>query len=148
MGRKYSGVGTGTVGTNKTICGVTTATTIRPQVYDLLIGCGATPADLAGRFIVGRNTAAGTSTSVTPLAIDPGDPASLATFGSNHSAEPTYTAGGSLIQIGLNQRATFRWVAIPGGELMVPATSANGMGIYTSSHGGTPVCEGTMHWME
>lgn len=146
--RKYAVVGTGTVGTNKSIVAVTSAATVRPALYDLVLGCGATPADLAGRFILGRYTAAGTATAVTPLPIDPGDPAALAAGASNHSAEPTYTAGGIGLQFGLNQRATFRWVASPGGEFMAPATAANGFGLYSSSHGGTPICEGTMHYIE
>lgn len=146
--RKYALVGTGTVGTNKSIIGVTSAATIRPAVSYMTTGCSATPADLAGRYVVARFTAAGTSTAVTPLALDTGDPASLAAGGSNHSVEPTYTAGGILLQFGLNQRATFQWYAVPGAELMAPATASNGIGLYTIAHGGTPICEGTFHWAE
>ena len=148
MARKYALVGTQNAGSNVTVIGMTSAATIRPAIYDIVLGCGATPADLAGRIAVARFTAAGTSTAVTPLALDPQDPASLAAGGSNHTVEPTYTAGGILLQFGLNQRATFRWVAAPGGELKAPATAANGIGMYFVSHGGTPDCEGSFHWEE
>lgn len=146
--RKYALVGTGTMAADKSIIGVASATTIRPSIYDVILGCGATPADLAGRFVVQRFTVAGTSTAVTPVPLDPADPASLAAGGSNHSVEPTYTAGLILLQFGLNQRATFRWVAAPGGELVAPATAANGLGLKASTHGGTPIVEGTFHWEE
>ncbi len=46
--------------------------------------------------------------------------------------EPTYT-GIALLSIPLNQRATFRWVANPGSELVIPATANNGFGIETDT---------------
>ncbi len=144
MGRKYSGSGDQAVGTNATILGLTSASTVRPKLYDLLIGCGAAPADLATIFHLERYTGAGTSTSFTPIALDPGDPAALASYGYNHSSEPTYTASAILMKLSLNQRATFRWVAAPGSELVAPATAANGIGLQAQSSGGTAVHEATM----
>jgi len=58
--------------------------------------------------------------------------AALTAGGSNHTVEPTYTAGAFLLTVDLNQRATFRWVAPPGGELVTPATNANGAGVLNS----------------
>lgn len=148
MARKYSTTGNGAAGTTKTMLTVIGVATTRGWIYDVVIGSDATPADLAGNFTLSRFTAAGTATAVTPLALDQGNPAPLLTSGKNHSAEPTYAAGSELMQFGLNQRATFRWVAAPGGELVVPATAANGIGTRTSSHGGTPNVLATMHWDE
>ena len=128
--RKYCTTTVDTNTVNTTVGGLTSATTIRPSIYDIVIGSEATPADQAARFIFQRYTVAGTSTAVTPQALDPADPASLlaVTTGQNHSAEPTYTANAIMLPIALNQRATYRWVAAPGGEIVMPATAANGIG--------------------
>ena len=40
---------------------------------------------------------------------------------------PTLTAGAFLLQWAQNLRATFRWVAAPGKELVAPATASNGL---------------------
>jgi hypothetical protein len=148
MARRYAVNGFNTVGTNRTLAGVTSAATVRPVIYDLVVGCDATPADQATRFAVQRFTAAGTSTAFTPVAVDPGDPASLAAGGVNHTAEPTYTANAVLLTISLNQRATFRWVAAPGGELKMPATAANGLGLQSVAATGTARHDCVIHFEE
>lgn len=139
MGRKYSIDGQDTNTAATSILGLTSASTIRPKIYDVLMGSAATPADNAGRYVLQRNTTAGTSTAVTPQAIDPDDPAALAASGEAHSAEPTYTANAIMLRWSQNQRATFRWVASPGGEIMLPASAANGVGIQTLAIGGSAV---------
>ena len=70
---------------------------------------------------------------------DSADPAAVSVCGKNHTVEPTYTAIASLLDIALNQRATFRWVAAPGSELMAPATAANGIGLQCQGVGGSGV---------
>lgn len=125
----YSVQGPNESGTaNKTLINLISATTVRPRLYDLIVGSVATPADQAVDFLLGRTTAVGTAASnPTPAPADPADPASLATAGITHSAEPTYS-GVNLLDIRMNQRATFRWVASPGSELVAPATANNGLG--------------------
>lgn len=139
MSRRYAidGQDTNTAGTS--ILGLTSASTIRPKVYDLVMGSDATPADNAGEYVLQRYTAAGTLTSVTPRPLDPADPAALASAGEAHSSEPTYTANIIMLQWAQNQRATFRWVAAPGGEIVLPATAANGVGVQTIGLGGSAV---------
>ena len=139
MARRYSVVATDTNTASTTQFGVTSAATIRPAIYDIAIGCVATPADNAWHFRFGRYTAAGTSTSVTPQAIDPADPASLSSAGQNHSVEPTYSANAYLLDLAGNQRAAVRWIAAPGGELKMPATAANGIGCLSVAVGGSAV---------
>lgn len=112
--------------------GSITADATRPRrgkLYDAIFGSEASPADNPFLWRVARITAAGTSTAVTPQPLDPADAATETDAGENHSAEPTYTAGAILLHVPLNQRATFRWVAAPGGELVWPATASNGLGI-------------------
>ena len=134
MGRRYTGNGSAASGANKTALNLISAATIRPSLYDLVIGSVATPADAAVKWHVQRTTAVGTEGSgFTPIALDPGDPASLADYAVAHSSEPTYTSNAVLLQISMNQRNSFRWVAAPGGELIAPATANNGLGCKTSS---------------
>lgn len=128
--RAYSVSGPNASGSaTKTMVTIIGSTTVRPRVFDLVLGSQATPADQAAEYAVTRFTAAGTAgSSPTPLPLDPGDVAAVAAAGITHSAEPTYTANTDLLVINLNQRATFRWVASPGYELVGPATANNGLG--------------------
>jgi hypothetical protein len=119
----------------------------RGKIYDIILGSEASPADNAFRYIVQRCTALGTSTAVTPQPLDPADAATESDAGENHTVEPTYTANAILLAIGLNQRATFRWVAAPGGELVYPATASNGLGIQTPS-ASTVAITATVHFEE
>lgn len=131
-----------------TALGITGGTTVRASIYDVVVGYGGTPADNALRFQAQRITTAGTSTAVTPAPLDSQDPAAVMAAGENHSAEPTYTAATELIDISLNQRATFRWVAAPGGELVTPATASNGIGFRSFHASYTGSSEVTAHWQE
>jgi hypothetical protein len=132
--------------------GVLTADSTRPRrakVYDVILGSEAAPADAALLFTLRRCTAAGTSTGVTPQPLDPADAVTEFDAGENHTVEPTYTANAILLNIPLNQRATFRWAAAPGGELVTPATAANGVGIESDVIStGTPVVTATVHFDE
>lgn len=147
MARRYSVSGDQNAGTNATILGITSATTIRPELYEFLIGCAAAPGDLASLLHIERFTVAGTCSAFTPVALDPGDPVSLLTTGTvtgfNHTVEPTYTASAHLYKLSLNQRATYRWVAAPGSGFKAPATAANGLGLQFQSSGGTILHEAT-----
>jgi hypothetical protein len=133
----------------KTGATVVASATVRPRVYEAIIGNSATPADQAALYALTRFTAAGTAgSSPTPIAVDPGDVAAVATAGITHSAEPTYAAT-DLLQIPLNQRATHRWVAWqPGYELMAPATAANGIGARLVSASASLASNFNLFWYE
>ena len=148
MARRYSIDGRDTNTDDTTILALTSAATIRPKVYDIVCGAYGTPADYAAEYLIQRYTAAGTSTGVTPQALDPGDPASLASAGEAHSGEPTYTANAILLAFAKNARATFRWVAAPGGELVLPATAANGVGVRVESVSSAYTEQFTIHYAE
>jgi hypothetical protein len=119
----------------------------RLKFYDFMFGSEASPADNAFLYIVQRCTALGTSTGVTPSPIDPADAATESDAGENHTIEPTYTANLVLLAIALNQRATFRWVAAPGGELVTPATASNGLGVQTPTSSAVAI-SATVHAQE
>lgn len=149
MGRRYSIDGQDTNTAATTILGLTSAATVRPRIFDLILGSDATPADNAAEYVLQRYTAAGTSTGVTPQALDPSDPAALASSGEAHTVEPTYTANAIMLQWAQNQRLTFRWVAAPMGEIILPATAANGVGIQVITVAGSAVnTNATIHYEE
>jgi hypothetical protein len=103
----------------------------RGKLYDIEIGSEAAAADNPFLYVIQRFTAAGTSTAVTPVPLDPADAATEFTAGQNHTVEPTYTANAILKRLPLNQRATFRWQQDPAYGLTYPATASNGLGIAT-----------------
>ena len=58
------------------------------------------------------------------------DPVAL--FDAKHliTADPaSFAAGTEVLRVPLNHRATFRWIANPGEELVWPATATNGLGL-------------------
>ena len=129
-----------------TVGAVSTTQARRGKIYDLVFGSEATPADAALLWQVARYTAKGTSTAVTPKPLDFADAAFLGEAGENCTVEPTYTAGEIMLSVAVNQRATWRWVAAQGGELVYPATTANGFGIKTPTIStGTPAITATVH---
>jgi hypothetical protein len=147
VARNYAGSGTrAVVSPTKTLLALNGGTTIRPCLTDIIVGSAATPADNALEFVLQRSTAVGTGTTVTPQPIDPADPAAIATMLTNHTVEPTYTAGAVLLDIALNQRATQRWVANPGREIKLPATASYGVGLQPVHSSFTGNVTATFHF--
>ncbi|MCI0420081.1 MAG: hypothetical protein L0312_12795 [Acidobacteria bacterium] len=120
----------------------------RVRIYEFTMSASGTPADNICRWVAQRFTVAPTVTAVTPAALDPADPASITTAGENASAEGTYTAATELFDQGINQRAAYRWVAAPGGELVIPDTAAAGIGIRVLSSAYTGQADATAHFQE
>ncbi len=134
---KFAGSGAGLLnGTDETLITlVGGGTAARARLYDVVVGSVATPADQACHIGLKRFTAAGTEASgFTPVPLDAADAVSSADCGlAVFSVEPTYTASEELLTFSVNQRATLRWVAAPGSELVVPASAANGIGVRSIS---------------
>lgn len=107
------------------------ATPRRTKTYELNLGCSGAPNDNAFDWQIQRCTTAGTSSAVTPQPLDPADAAALFAAGENITVTPTLTAGQILLDIALNQRATYRWLAAPYSELVTPATQNNGLALTT-----------------
>lgn len=119
----------------------------RGKIYDILIGQPATPADTYLQWDMMRlsatgssgNTFAGALTSASTLfAADPADGGANSFFVANSSIETNVTAIADVWSVAINQRASYRWVAAPGSELVYAAVSsaalalrALGAGSYT-----------------
>lgn len=148
MIRCYSVVGDQNAAATVTILGITGGTSIRPSIYTIILGSAAAPADQANNLQIKRSTAAGTSTAFTPVALDSANPASVTVSGYNHTAEPTYTAGASLMSFSVNQQNTFKWETLPEYGMAVPATASNGLGLQFVVATGTALHEGTFLFQE
>ena len=152
MSKRYAGYCTAATAVDVTFMTLhhSTVTTVRPRLYELVIGAPSTPADQYVEWKIKRATALGTEGGgFTPVPLDPSDVAAIADYGiAVFSAEPTYTANAELLAFGLNTRATFRWVAAPDCELIVPATASNCIGLLPDLAGGTAVHSATMFHVE
>ena len=129
MSERYQARGDQTLTTSDTTAltvGSNASTACRTRVYEYTLGVN-TPADSAIIWNIQRVSALGTSTAVTPGPIDAGSRAAQAAVGANHTVEPTLVSTSEALQdMYLNARATWRWVAPPGGELVHAATVGAG----------------------
>ena len=122
----------------------------RNYIDEYILSVQLTPSDSQISWTIQRCTALGTNTAVTPAgADDGGDRAAQALIGKNHTAEPTYTANAFIVEaMNLNARATYRWVAPPGGSIVTPATAANGLGWMALHASRTEDVGVQSHWVE
>lgn len=140
--------------TYKTLCSVyasstgTTSLVRRGKIYDLLIGTNGTPADNPMEFDVARLTAPSTSALITANPLDPADAAAASGVNANSTTEGTFSSSGQVFYVGINQRASYRWVAAPGSELVWPATSSAGLALRAKSASYTGTATGTVMFQE
>ena len=140
---------TTTYKTQLDVTAATGATTLRrAAIYDVLVGVDGTPADNVVVWKLDRQTSTGTRTAVTPPPLDAGDAAALITCGANTTIEGIITSATQLLEVAVNQRASYRWVAAPGGELIVPATNVAGIGLRAKSPAYTSTVTGLVHFQE
>ena len=122
----------------------------RLKLYDILIGSDATPADQAADYRIRLATnedATPGGDVITPQPLDAEDRTVLSNaVGFTITGEPTGTT--DLLIIALNQRASFRWVAAPGSELICDAAEDNGFAIFPESVTSAFACNLTMLYVE
>lgn len=105
----------------------------RGKLYDILVGTNGTPADNAMEYDIARVTM---STSIATLtvsslssnfALDPADLTGCVNLLCVNSTTELTASVSSAIQawyVGVNTRASYRWVAAPGSEIVWPAVSS------------------------
>jgi hypothetical protein len=130
----------------------------RGKIYDILIGTNGTPADNFCTWDMSRATALGSSTTSgfvgaissvsSAFALDPADGLIQAYAVANSSVETNLTYSNSVWSVGVNQRASYRWVAAPGSEFVYPATSSAGFGARMLSGGYTGTATVTLLFQE
>lgn len=102
----------------------------RCKLYDWTFGCIASPADNTFEHIIQRSTTVPTGATKTPNSLDPADTLATTIIATDTvTVDPTLTANAFLAEIPLNQRASFRWVAAPYGEIIIPATASAGLAL-------------------
>jgi hypothetical protein len=122
---------------------------VRPKIFEFAISSHASPADYASQFSIMRTTTAaptGGNAQASVPAIDPGDPASLAT--GYDSATGGATMSTNMYTVAVNLRASFRWVAAPGKEFVVPNTIYNGAGIVVNAQSTAYYPDLSLMWEE
>lgn len=144
----YQGVHRTPAGSNLTLLALESSASVVGKIHQVIIGSDATPADVATRIDLLRHTTAGTGgTAAVEKPTDPQAGASACNLRGGTMTEPTYEAD-FLLEIALNQRATFTWIANPGRELRTTVGTANGIGARSISSGGTPNQNVTFAWDE
>ncbi len=109
----------------------------RFKVYEFNIGSEATPADFAFLWQMFRRTGlatAGSAPTISPLDFSDTVASTLVA----NQAPSANGAGGStapLWTIPLNQRASYRWVAAPDGEMVSSNAASNGYSLATPTAG-------------
>src|SRR5262245_64265367 len=144
----YQGAHRTPAGSNLSILVLESSASVVGRIHQLVVGSDAAPADIASRFDMIRHTTAGTGgTAVVEKPTDPQMPAASCNLRGGTMTEPTYEAD-FLLEIPLNQRATYTWIANQGRELRTVVGTANGIGFRSISSGGTPNINLTMSWDE
>jgi hypothetical protein len=131
----------------------------RGKLYDILIGTNGTPADNFMEYDVCRATIGTTLTWVGSIssvssnfALDMADPGFRSFVTINATAETNIVNISEPWYVGVNQRASYRWVAAPGSEIVWPATSSgtsgSGVSLRARSGGYTGAATGNLLWTE
>lgn len=127
---------------------ISSAVTVRPRVYEVAFSCRADAQDAQVRWRAQRHTAPGTGTLITPAPLDLAANAFQGTVHHDHTVEPTYTANLFLLDFTVNLRNTWRWVALQGGELILPASASAGVGFYPAHASSTVLVSAMAHFRE
>ncbi len=113
--------------------------------------CGSDAATLGTsnfRWELSRSTTIGTGTAFAAQPLDTGDTVYGTDVRTSLTANGTITSASSVLTIAISQQATFRWVAAPGGEILIPGTSSAGIHFMTPVCGNTPSAVGHLFFEE
>lgn len=127
-----------------------TSPTIRPRLYEVLFSSVATPADYNTLWALFRASGAAATggTSKTPTPLDAGDPASSCTAMSGLTLATETVGTAALLQVAVNLRATFRWVAVPGCELVFSNVNFGGIVAQTITQSTSHAVNCGFYWEE
>lgn len=131
---------------NSTTAGAT-LTARREKWYDILVGTNGAPADNFMEFECSRITTNSTATNIVAPPLDSADAAHGTSVVVNSSSFGTISVP-NLWYIGMNQRASYRWVCAPGSELVQPTTSSNGLILRQRSGSYTGTATATVMFQE
>lgn len=127
-----------------------TTTATRVLIQDILVGASSNAyasTDTAINYEATRTTSTGTgATATNGVPLDVGYRSATSTGWSNHTT--TAALSTVLLTLALNQRASQRWVAAPGSELIIPGTNNSGIAVTARSPGYTSSVFASMVFLE
>lgn len=123
------------------------ATMAAAKIYEWSAGPAANSADNTYCVKAIRQSTVGTWTnSITPDPLDAKASAAVTLCDNTQTVAPTL--GVELGRWGFHMRGGYRWVAIPGGELVVPLTFSNGIQWSTTFAQGSDVLNWSIYFDE
>lgn len=131
-----------------------TATLKRMKWYEVIIGATGNPnaTDTYIQIDISRllATTSIAGSAATPAPIDPADGVSVMTALINETTEPNAAiVTPSLMNFGLNQRNTTRWIAAQESQMLTsPATNINGLYMRVLSNAYTGACATQLYYQE
>ena len=130
----------------------------RGKIYDILVGTNTTPADNVIYWIMQRANAMGSSIAWTGalssissnIALDTADGIiqAFAIVNSTNDGAAAIVVAQDVWSVGINQRASYRWVSAPGSEFVYPATSSAGFLLRAQSPAYVSTLTGTALFQE
>jgi hypothetical protein len=121
----------------------------RAQIFDLMISSPATPADNVIDWALTRTAvipATGGGIKVCqPMEYN--DPVA-STLGWSIPASGAVITAPHLMVMSVNQRVTWRWCAVPGGEIWLASVVAYGAGLACLVNANTPNCSSSIFFRE
>lgn len=125
-----------------------TAAGVRPKIYEWTAGSDASPADQSSTITIARSSTGAPTGGTNPTAalLDLADGAALATTYAIATGGETMST--VLMNLSLNLRATFRWVAAPTKEFTIPNTQYAGCGIKVSAQSASYNLNLSLFWEE
>jgi hypothetical protein len=121
----------------------------RAWIYEAYFGNEGTPADLTSSYTVERITAITSGGSaVTAGKLDEEDVAARSVTRENDGTTGTFTANEVMLEVPVNHRGTYRWVAPPGGEWVLPSAANDGFAGRSLHASVTTVFRVGMYWIE
>lgn len=132
---------------NVNILNPASATMAAAKLYEWSAGPAANSADNTYTVKAIRQSTVGTFTNaITPAPIDAKAGAAVTLANNTQTVAPTL--GTELGRWGFHMRGGYRWVAIPGGELVVPLVFSNGIQIATTFAQGSDVLNWALFFNE
>jgi hypothetical protein len=133
----------------KSALSIAATAAVTPTIYDFTVGTSGTPADNSTQWeAIRMSGTVGTSTASVPNPLEANDGASTSIGATNYTAEQGTPGVIIFGPMDLNMRATYRWVAAPGGELVTPPTAANTINLRSQSSAYTGVSDAHCHFWE
>jgi len=121
----------------------------RAALCEVEISSGATPVEQTGEYQIQRTSTTGTTPAgnTTVVKRDSFSPAAGCTFGGGgYTTEPT--PGDALLDISVHQKASFRWVAYPGRELLTTPAASAGIALSVIQQSAAFSINASCMWLE